>query len=113
MKKFFLILLIISLLAPSALADNKSIKLNKKQLTELESLLKSHGFNVSIKQGNKIFLKNDKDGYTSSIILLLRNVDNQKDGVYYLHYKKSKLIKILWMEGNVPRTTGEKIISTP
>ena len=113
MKKLLFVLVIMSLLTPSALADNKSIPLNKKKLTEVESLLKSHGFNVSVIQGNKVFLKNDKDGYTSSIILLLRNLDNQKEGVYYLHYKKTKLIKILWLEGNGARTTGEKIISTP
>jgi len=62
MKKFLFVLMIMSLLAPSALADNKSISLNKKKLVEVESLLKSHGFNVSVTRGNKVFLNNDKDG---------------------------------------------------
>jgi len=111
MKKFLLLLVIMSLLVPSALADNKSITLNKKQLIEVESLLKSHGINVSITKGNKVILKNDKDGYTSTILLLARNLDNQKEGVYYLNYKKNKLIKVLWMEGK-ERTTSEKIIES-
>ena len=112
MRKVLLVFVIMTLLVPSAFADNKSINLGSKKLHEAESLLKSHGINVSITKGNKVFLKNDKDGYTSSTILLTRNLDNNKEGVYYLHYKKDKLIKILWMEGN-ERKTGEKIISSP
>jgi hypothetical protein len=112
MRKVLLVFVIITLLAPAAFADNKSINLGSKKLHETESLLKSHGINVSITKGNKVILKNDKDGYTSSLILLTRNLDNKKAGVYFLHYKKDKLIKILWMEGD-ERKTGEKIISSP
>lgn len=112
MRKILLVFVIITLLAPPAFADNKSINLGSKKLQETEYLLKSHGINVTITKGNKVILKNDKDGYTSSLILLTCNLDNKKEGVYFLHYKKDKLIKILWMEG-VERTTGEKIISTP
>jgi len=113
MKRFLLVFVIISLLAPSALAEVKTIPLSSKKLLEAESLLKSNGCNVKVLKGSKALVK-QKD-ITSQLILLIRNIDNQKEGVYLLNYKDDKLIKIIMLEvgRNGVRTTDEKIISTP
>jgi len=114
MKKILMVFVIVSLLTSLSLADNKSTVLDKRKLTEIESVLKSHEINIKVIKGTKVFLKNDKDGYTSSIILATINIDNQKEGVYNLFYKKTKLVKIVWLEqmGRLvgTRTTGEKTI---
>ena len=114
MRKLLMVFVIVSLLTSLALADNKSTVLNKRKLTEIESVLKSHEFNVKVIKGTKVFLKNDKHGYTSSIILATINFDNHKEGVFNLLYKKTKLVKIVWLEqmGRLvgTRTPGEKTI---
>ncbi|MDD2901071.1 MAG: hypothetical protein PHU44_01395 [Syntrophales bacterium] len=93
MKKLLVVFIIIVLLVAPALADVKTIALNNKKLLEIESLLKSKGYNVKVLKGTKALVKH-KD-ITSQLILLIYNYDTQKNGVYFLNYKDDNLITIL------------------
>jgi hypothetical protein len=100
MKKLLFVLVLIGLISTSALGDGKEIILSSKQLLKIELLLKSKGYNVKVIKGSKIVdMPRTKEGdITSTILVMTYNIDNRKEGVYWLNYKKDKLINILNLE---------------